>query len=68
MKDLSFLRPLLELMYTHKFWTVFIAALVASGVTWAADLGEWVPLIVLVGGSLLGGTAVKVQEARAAGK
>lgn len=62
----EFLQPLWALVTQHKFWSLLVVALAASGVAWAADLGQWTPLIILVLTTLGGGAAVKVQERRAA--
>ena len=42
-------RPLIGMLFSRKFLALLMAALVASGVAWASDFEQWIPLIVMVG-------------------
>ena len=65
MQNWAILKPLIGLLFSRKFLVLFLSALVSSGVAWAADAKEWIPIIVMAGASL---NAVVIAWEDAAGK
>ena len=54
MREWAIVRPLIGLLFSRKFIILLLAALVSSGMAAAADLEEWIPLIIMVGAGLNG--------------
>ena len=46
------IKPLISLFFSRKFLVLFIAALASSGIAAAADVEEWIPVIVMAGAAI----------------
>ena len=54
MREWAVIKPLVSLLFSRKFLVLMVAAFVSSGLAAAADLEEWVPIIIMVGAGLNG--------------
>ncbi len=54
MREWAIVKPLVSLLFSRKFLVLLVAALASSGLAAAAGLGEWIPIIIMVGASLNG--------------
>lgn len=53
MKNWPILKPFISLLFSRKFLVLFVVTLASSGVAWAANLEAFVPLIVMLGGTVM---------------
>ena len=52
MREWIILRPLIGMLFSRKFLALLLAALVASGVSWASGFEQWIPVILVFGSGL----------------
>lgn len=52
MKNWVLIQPLIGVLFSRKFLVLVVSALAASGAAFAADLEQWIPVIVMFGGAL----------------